>query len=356
MQTEDFLDRENLFTADYAYLSGASASWRKHVRKFSREISAEYGLSTRSLVLEVASNDGTLLECFDELGFRVLGIEPTRSTSSISIAKGLPTIESFFGRNLTSRIVEDFGRADLVVANNVIAHVPDIRDFLTGVSEVLQSDGIATFEFPHLLELIDGNQFDTIYHEHFSYLSLTAFENFLEDSGLRAFRVDRLETHGGSLRVYATLEASGIREERSVAVVRNLERDRGITDPSVYSGLQSAADNCASEFLGFLEQQRDEGKLVIGYGAAAKGNTLMNFAGVTRDLIPVIIDKSPLKQGKYTPGSHIPIRPFDFLRSISPDTIVVLPWNLRNEIVGELAEIGLVNVKICTAIPILRVE
>jgi SAM-dependent methyltransferase len=296
-----------------------------------------FALTTESFVVEIASNDGYLLQFVQSEGIRCLGIEPTASTAQAAIAKGIPTRQEFFGRGLASAIVDAHGHPDLVVANNVIAHVPDIDDFMQGVAYLLSEKGTATFEFPHLLNLIKENQFDTIYHEHFYYYSLTALSRILVKNALSLVDVEELPTHGGSLRVYVQHEGNA--SEASSAIWHMLEKERseGLFSKAIYADFHSKAELVKNDFLQFLIQAKSEGKKVAGYGAAAKGNTLLNWAGVKPDSIKYVVDQSPSKQGKFLPGSRIPIYPMEQLRIEAVDYIVILPWNLADEISVVLA-------------------
>jgi len=333
-QTEDFAGREELFTADYAYFSGLSETWLAHCKRFVDTAAARFGLNESSFVVEVAANDGTLLHYVKERGIDCLGIEPTASTAAAARARGIPVVEEFFGARLARELAAQGLKADLMVANNVLAHVPDINDFAEGFTILLKPEGVATFEFPHLMRLILETQFDTIYHEHYSYLSLGAVSRVFERAGLDIFDVEQIPTHGGSLRVFAQRLATG-RESRSPAVAALLRREAeaGMNERTFYEGFQARADRIKDAFLSFLLQMKREGRKVAAYGAAAKGNTLLNYAGVKRDLLPYVCDAAPSKQGKYMPGSRIPILPPAVLAEHRPDVIVILPWNIADEIV-----------------------
>jgi len=356
VQTEDFVRADVLFDADYAYFSGQSETWVSHCRRFAEEMVERFALTESSQVIEVASNDGTLLRWFHDRGMACTGIEPTERSAAIARGLGLTVIEEFLTAGLADQLVGLGPEADLLVANNVLAHVPDINDFATACSTLLADGGVATFEFPHVLQLVALAQFDTIYHEHFSYLSLAAVETVLSSAGLTVFDVERLTTHGGSLRVFAQHVDSGSSLPRPrVDAVRALEAEAGVASAEYYSGFQDRADHIRNEFVTFLLTARDEGKSVAAYGAAAKGNTLLNYAGVDSDLISFVADRNPIKQGKYMPGSKIPIVDEANIVHRRPDHVVVLPWNLREEIASQLDYIRDWSGTFVTAVPELEV-
>ena len=356
VQTEDFAAHDALFTPDYAYFSSFSSGWLKHSKKFAGMMIERLGLDANSHVVEVASNDGYLLQFFKAAGIPNLGIEPTSSTASAARAKGIETLEKFFGVDCAEALADEGRSADLMVANNVLAHVPDINDFVAGFSILLKPGGVACFEFPHLLQLIQGRQFDTIYHEHFSYLSLLAVERIFAANGLRVFDVDQLPTHGGSLRIYSCQAGETEREEtRNVETIRSLERDAGVHEERFYSKLQGQAEQIRDDLLSFLIEARANGKKVVGYGAAAKGNTLLNFSGVRPDQVRYVVDLSHSKIGKYMPGSRIPILEKSQLKIDRPDFILILPWNIRDEVVEQLKEFCDWDVKFIVAVPEMRV-
>jgi SAM-dependent methyltransferase len=356
VQTEDTDDPRQPFDAEYAYFSGFSESWLAHAERYVHDMIERFNLGSASHVVEIAANDGYLLQYVQLRGIRSTGVEPTASTAAAARAKGLTIIEEFFGRELAARMVSEHGRADLVAANNVLAHVPDINDFVAGFPAILKTDGVATFEFPHLLRLIAERQFDTIYYEHFSYLSLTAVDGIFAAHGLHVFDVEEHPTHGGSLRVFAQRSDTRSRA-RATRVGELMERERkaGMTDPAFYSSFQAMADQIKNEFLSFLLEAKRNAKRVVAYGAAAKGNTLMNYAGVRPDLIEFVVDRNPAKQGKFMPGSRIPIVAEERLREVRPDYVVVLPWNLRTEVTRQLRYIAEWGGQIVTAVPELRV-
>lgn len=357
VQTEDFARADELFDADYAYFSAFSSSWLAHSEQYVADMAERFSLNGESLVVEVAANDGYLLQYVKGRGIPCIGIEPTASTANAARAKGIDIVEEFFGVNLAQQLVGEGKQADLTVANNVLAHVPDINDFVGGFTTLLKPDGVATFEFPHLLNLIELNQFDTIYHEHFSYLSLTAVQHIFAANGLRVFDVQELPTHGGSLRVFAQRSDSGS-QPLNDRVNRLLQKEvsAGIASAGYYAGFQHHAEKVKNDMVTFLIEAKRQGKSVAAYGAAAKGNTLMNFGGIRPDLIHFVVDKNPAKQGKYMPGSRIPIVGEESLRNERPDYVLILPWNLREEIMQQLAYIEEWGGKFVTAVPELTVS
>lgn len=355
-QTEDFAEAHELFDADYAYFSAFSTSWLAHSERYVADIVASTGLDGNSHVVEVAANDGYLLQYFKARGIPCMGIEPTASTASAARAKGIDVIEDFFGVRLAEALVARGLRADLTVANNVLAHVPDINDFVAGFALLLKEGGVATFEFPHLLRLVEGNQFDTIYHEHYSYLSLSAVTRLFTANGLSVFDVEEHPTHGGSLRVFAQRQDSGKRLcSPRVATLLAQEEQAGMLTAAYYERFQVTTEKVKNEFLAFLLQARRDGKAVAAYGAAAKGNTLMNFAGIRPDLIAFVVDRNPAKQGKYMPGSRIPIFAEAKLQESKPGYVVILPWNLKHEIMAQLDYVRSWGGEFVTAIPALGV-
>lgn len=357
VQTEDYANADELFAADYAYFSSFSSSWLAHAEHYVDSMINRFALSANSLVIEVAANDGYLLQYVKDRGIHCLGIEPTTSTANAARAKGIDIVEYFFGVALAQTLVAQGKAADLTAANNVLAHVPDINDFVSGFALLLKPAGVATFEFPHLLRLVADNQFDTIYHEHYSYLSLTAVQRIFADNGLQVFDVEALSTHGGSLRVYA--QRSDVSERAisgNVARLLAQETEAGMTTPAFYSGFQARADKVKDDFVSFLITAKREGKSVAAYGAAAKGNTLLNYAGVRPDLLPYVVDRNPAKQHKFLPASRIPIVDEIQLQQTKPDYVVILPWNLRTEITSQLAYIRDWGGQFVTAVPYLTVE
>ncbi len=356
VQTEDFADAAELFDADYAYFSGVSATWRVHVAEYVSNMIQRFGLTRESWVVEVAANDGSLLECVVASGIPCLGIEPTASTARAARAKGITVVEEFFGTASAKRLAAERGGASLIAANNVLAHVPQINDFVRGFAELLATDGVATFEFPRLPALLEQSQFDTIYHEHFSYLSLTAVARIFEANGLSLFDVETLTTHGGSYRVFAQRSDAGChRVSERVAQTLRLEEAAGMRATTTYAGFQARVERAKNELLAFLLEAKREGKRVAAYGAAAKGNTLLNFAGVRPDLIAFVVDRSPGKIGKYLPGSRIPIVAEDQLRAETPDYVLLLPWNLTDELRQQLNYVQQWGGRLVTCIPRLQV-
>lgn len=355
VQTEDHAGREALFDDNYAYFSSFSSSWLAHARQYVTDMRRRFGLDANSCVVEVAANDGYLLQYVQADAIPCYGIEPTASTARAARAKGIETVERFFGRELAAELAAQGRQADLMVANNVLAHVPDINDFVAGFARLLKPQGVATFEFPHLLRMVQQCQFDTAYHEHYSYLSLVAVRTIFEANGLSVFDVQELPTHGGSLRVFAQRTATGQNPVTdSVSRVSAEESVAGVSSPAFYSDFQLQANRIACELLLFLIEQARQGKTVVAYGAAAKGNTLLNFAGVRPHLLPYVVDKNPAKQGKFLPGSRIPIVDENRLRADSPDFVLILPWNLREEVILQLAYIRDWGAKVVTVVPTLR--
>ena len=356
VQIEDHAGREALFAGDYAYFSSFSSSWLTHAKAYVEAMASRFGLHASSHVVEVASNDGYLLQFVKAKGIPCLGIEPTAGTAAAARAKGIEVVQEFFGIALADRLVSEGRSADLIAANNVLAHVPDINDFVSGFARLLKPQGVATFEFPHLLRLVEDCQFDTIYHEHFSYLSLKAVESVFENNGLSVFDVEELPTHGGSLRVLAQRCDGGDRAPTAaVTKVRGVESAAGVASAEYYRGFQSRAERIKDDLVSFLIDAKRSGKRVVGYGAAAKGNTLLNFAGVRPDLVSWVVDRNPAKTGKFLPGSRIPIVGEDRLSLEQPDHVLVLPWNLRHEISEQLSYIRRWGGRLVTAVPRLEI-
>jgi SAM-dependent methyltransferase len=346
---------QDMFTSDYVYFSSMSASWVEHARRYAEAMTARFGLSPASLVVEVASNDGYLLQHFQACGIPVLGIEPTDSTAAAAEGLGIPVERSYFSEAVARALVAKGQRADLMAANNVLAHVPDIADFVAGFREFLTPEGVATFEFPHLKRLIDEVQFDTIYHEHYSYLSLLAVSGIFGRQGLRVFDVERLSTHGGSLRVFACREAARHATTPAVGALLAEEQAAGLDRARGYQGFAPKVATAVESFRSFLADARRAGKTVAGYGAAAKGNTFLNTCGVTADDIVCVADKAPSKQGRVLPGSHIPVVAPEAMMALRPDYIVILPWNLEAEIAGQLAEARTWGAQFVVGIPQCRI-
>jgi len=357
VQTEDYAGAEELFDADYAYFSSFSTSWLQHAKQYVDDVVTRFSLDANSHVVEVAANDGYLLQYVKDKGIPCLGIEPTASTAAAARAKGIDIVEEFFGVAYAEKLVKQGKQADLTAANNVLAHVPDINDFVAGFATLLKTQGVATFEFPHLMQMIKFTQFDTIYHEHFSYLSLTAVNRIFEQNGLQVFDVQEITTHGGSLRVFAQRKDQG-QYQITNAVTRLLAKEQsiGITTVAYYADFQQRANKIKYDLIDFLIKAKHEGKKVIAYGAAAKGNTLLNYAGIRPDLLSCVVDRNPAKQNKYLPGCRIPILDESVISHEKPDYILILPWNLRLEVMEQLNYIREWSGKFVTAVPILRFE
>lgn len=353
-QTEDYAGSEDLFQPDYAYFSSTSKSWLAHAKKFTIEIIPRLGLGKNSLVVEVASNDGYLLKNFVASGIPCLGIEPTASTANAAEQLGIPVLRKFFGESLAKSLAAEGQKADLIIGNNVYAHVPDVQDFTRGLVTLLKADGVISLEFPHLLHLMQGTQFDTIYHEHFSYFSLSAVCGIFHAHGLKIWDVEELSTHGGSLRVYGCHDSNRRNVSPKIAEVLEKEREGGLLERQTYQGFQARADKIKHELLEFLQKCKKAGKKVAGYGAAAKGNTLLNYAGIKPDLLPYVCDAAPSKQGKYLPGSHIPIHPPQTLFIEKPDFILIFPWNLADEISSQIRPFLPATTQLAVCIPQLR--
>ena len=354
VQVDEIEKAGDIFNADYTYFSSFSTSWLAHAKKYCNEMTERFGYGPQSQVIEVASNDGYLLQYFKEKGIPVLGIEPTANTAAAAQKIGIHSIVDFFGSKLAKEQLADKGlQADLILGNNVLAHVPDINDFVGGVKIALKPNGVNTFEFPHLCRLVEFNQFDTIYHEHFSYLSFTAVKTIFEKQGLELFDVQELPTHGGSLRIFAK-HKDNTTHVITPAVAAMLERERslGIDTNTYYQGFQHRVDTIKYQLWTFLIEQQKASKKVIGYGAAAKGNTLLNYAGVKgNDLIQFVVDASPHKQHKYLPGARIPVYAKDKIAEYKPDYIIIFPWNLQEEITSQLAYVREWGAKFVVFIP-----
>lgn len=338
VQTLDFHGESDVFTEDYAYFSSTSKSWVEHARLFVEKSISELGIGSDSFVIEVASNDGYLLQHYKNKGIPCLGIEPTNSTAQAAISLGIETVIEFLNLELAQKVVLDYKKANLIIGNNVFAHVPDIRGFADSLALMLADDGTLVLEFPHLMKLLQENSFDTIYHEHFSYLSLHSCIDVLSRSGLKIWKVEELSTHGGSLRIYASHIQNGRNIDDSVTQLLKVEEEYGLTSEAAYAKLEIAAEKLRDDVLEYLVSCRTAGLKVAAYGAAAKGNTLLNYAGVKTNLIQMVCDSAPSKQGNFLPGSHIPIVSIDALKNFDPDVVVILPWNLSAEICNVLRE------------------
>lgn len=356
-QTEDFSRPDELFGADYAYFSSYSASWLVHSECYVADMVQRFGLDERSHVVEVAANDGYLLDFVKARGIPCTGVEPTAGTAAVARAKNLNIVEEFFGVRLAHELAARGLCADLTAANNVLAHVPDINDFVAGFTILLKPQGVATFEFPHLLRMMAESQFDTIYHEHYSYLSLTAVQLIFAANGLRLFDVQELSTHGGSLRVFAQRHDTGTRPANNrVRLLLQQEEDAGVRTAAYYADFQVRAEKIKDDFSAFLIDAKRSGKVVAAYGAAAKGNTLMNFAGIRPDLIRFVVDKNPAKQGKFMPGSRIPILNPTVLLEQRPDYLIILPWNIAAEVRQQNEWLVKLGTKFVTAVPRLEIS
>ena len=355
VQVDNVVPPETIFDENYAYYSSFSDSWLAHCRRYAETMRERFGLNSDSLVVEIASNDGYMLQYFVAAGIPVLGIEPAGGVADAAEAKGVPTLRAFFGRETAEALVREGRQVDLLAAKNVLAHVPDINDFVAGIPILLKPDGVFTVEFPHLLNLIRENQFDTIYHEHFTYLSLLAVEKIFSRHGLTIFDVEQLTTHGGSLRVFAARRGCGREVSGDVARVLDLEKTAQLDRPEGYAGFEAKVHRVRSDLLDFLSKARAEGKTVAAYGAAAKGNTLLSYCGVTHDQIAYVVDRNPAKQRTLLPGSHIPVLDPAALDEEHPDYLLILPWNIRDEVVAQNGAFRERGGRFVTAIPQLAI-
>lgn len=351
VQVDSVVPPDQIFNSDYAYFSSFSDSWLAHCETYVADMTARFALTPASQVVEIASNDGYMLQYFVARGIPVLGVEPSGNTAKAAEAKGVRTEVQFFGLATAERLAARGDSADLLAAKNVMAHVPDINDFVAGVYAILKPEGVFTVEFPHLLTTSQGVQFDTIYHEHFTYLSLLAVKRIFARHGLRVFDVTRLATHGGSLRVFACRESSHHTTTAHVAEVLAAEISAGLDRPEGYAGFAAKVRKIGDDLLAFLLQARADGKTVVGYGAAAKGNTLLNYCGIGPDLLPFIVDLSPVKQGRLCPGSRIPIRDVAALIAARPDYVLILPWNLQHEIERQMVQVREWGGRFVVAVP-----
>ena len=356
VQTLDYADAEELFSESYAYFSSTSSGFLKHAQHYSEKIINRLNLDEKNFVIEIASNDGYLLKNFVEAKIPCLGVEPTDSTADAAEALGIPVLREFFGEKIASQIAIDHKKADLISGNNVYAHVPDINDFTKGLAAVLESSGTITLEFPHLMKLLEFNQFDTIYHEHFSYLSLFSVSKIFASAGLRVYDVEELSTHGGSIRVYGCHDESNIQETNAVQLMLNRELEYGMQAIDVYKNFQDDANQIKDSFLHFLIEASRSGKSIAGYGAAAKGNTLMNYAGIKTDYISFVADAAKAKQGKFLPGTHIPVYHPDRLISEQVDYIIIFPWNIADEVINDLRKKINYSTEFVTFVPELKIE
>lgn len=357
VQIDEYQKSSAIFNNDYVYFSSFSTSWLNHAKKYCEEVVKRLSLNQNSKVIEVASNDGYLLQFFLEKNIPVLGIEPTANTAKIASDKGIETITQFFGTALADELASKGILADLLIGNNVLAHVPDINDFVVGMKRVLTPTGTITMEFPHLIQMINQNQFDTIYHEHFSYLSLFTVKKIFFQQGLEIYDVDEISTHGGSLRIYAKhLDDTSKQVSTSVSDLVSKEKLLGVDTLTYYKDFNTNVDQIKIDFLSFLIEQKKNGKKVVGYGAAAKGNTLLNYCGVKKDLISFVVDANPNKQGKYLPGSHIPVVSEDLLKQFQPNFVVIFPWNLSAEIMNQLSYIRTWGGRFLIPIPNVHID
>lgn len=356
VQTEDYAQADELFSSDYAYFSSTSTGWLAHAARYAQDVIARFKLSSRSHVVEIASNDGYLLKNFVAAGIPCLGIEPTASTAAAAEKLGIPVLQEFFGETLGKQLASSGQQADLIAGNNVYAHVPDINDFTRGLKALLKQDGCITLEFPHLMRLMEHTQFDTVYHEHFSYLSLYTVSHIFQAAGLRIWDVQELPTHGGSLRIFGCHENDKRATEAAVDAILAAEQQVGLQSLDTYRAFQSAADRVKDDLLSFLIEAKRAGKTVAAYGAAAKGNTLLNYAGVKPDLLPFVCDAATAKQNKFMPGSHIPILAPAALAQQRPDYLVILPWNISAEVREQNAALAALGTQFVTAVPRLAIK
>jgi len=355
VQVDELEKAEAIFNNEYTYFSSYSTSWLKHAKDYTDYMTDRFGYNSDSLVVEIASNDGYLLQYFKEKNIPVLGVEPAANTAQVAIEKGIDNIVDFFGFRLADKKLK--GKADLILGNNVLAHVPDINDFIKGIKTALKPNGVNTFEFPHLCKLVEFNQFDTIYHEHFSYLSFTALQTIFESQGLEFFDVQELTTHGGSLRIFTKhIEDNTKKIEPAVSQLLEKERVLGVNTVEYYQNFQQKVDVIKYDFIRFLYEQKQYAKKVIGYGAAAKGNTLLNYCGIKgNDLISFVVYASPYKQNKLLPGSRIPVYSKEKIEEFKPDYIIIFPWNLKEEIIDQLSYAKRWGAKFVVAVPSLQI-
>jgi SAM-dependent methyltransferase len=355
VQTEDYAQAHELFDADYAYFSSTSSSWLEHAAQYCRDISRDVSLSQDSMAVEIASNDGYLLKNFLAANIPCYGVEPTAGTAAAAEDLGIEVVREFFGEKLALELADAGRKADLLIGNNVFAHVPDINDFTLGLKTLLKPGGTVTLEFPHLFRLIEDAQFDTVYHEHFSYLSLFTVCRIFAAAGLDVYKVEQLKTHGGSLRVFGCHAEDGRDRAVSVDAVLSQESSIGMRDVATYQQFQARADRIKDNLLAFLLEQKRLGKKVVAYGAAAKGNTLLNYAGVKPDLLSCVCDAAPSKQGKFLPGSHIPVVAPSMLAELAADYVLILPWNLADEVRSQHSSLVAAGVRHVTAVPTLEI-
>lgn len=351
VQLEEFESPKKIF-GEYLYFSSYSTTWLEHAKSYAEKMANEFHLNKHSLVVEIASNDGYLLQYFVEKGIPVQGIEPAVNVAEAAKKKGIPTKTEFFGIKTAEQLVAEGKRADLLLGNNVLAHVPNLNDFVEGLKIALKPDGIITMEFPHLMQLMDNTQFDTIYHEHFSYFSFITVEQVFEKHGLILFDVEEIPTHGGSLRIYACHKDDKTKEiSKRVVNMKKCELKAGFASVENYLTFEERVKSLKREILNFLIKIKEDGKIVIGYGAPAKGNTLLNYCGIGTDFIDYTVDRNPYKQGRYLPCSHIPIKPPEAIKKTKPDYIIILPWNIKEEIISQMNFARKWGAKFVTLIP-----
>lgn len=356
VQVDEYKKSDTIFNNDYVYFSSYSKSWLAHAKNYTDLMIARFGFNTQSNVIEIASNDGYLLQYFKEKQVPVLGIEPTANTAKVAEEKGIPSVIDFFGVRLATKLAAENKKADLLLGNNVLAHVPDIVDFVAGMKIILKETGVITMEFPHLVQLIDNSQFDTIYHEHFSYLSFHTVKQIFESQSLQLFDVEEIPTHGGSLRIYAKhADDDSHPVSENVAILLKKEMDKGITSSVYYKNFQQKALKIKLDITDFIIQQKRKGKRVAAYGAAAKGNTLLNYCGIKKDMVDFVVDANPHKQNKFLPGSHIPVVNEEYLKKEKPDFVIILPWNLKEEIAGQLEYIKEWGGRFVVPVPALEI-
>ena len=356
VQIDEYKKSDAIFNGDYVYFSSYSQSWLAHAKSYTQLMTDRFALNTNSLVIEIASNDGYLLQYFNENKIAVLGIEPTANTAEVAVQKGIATVVDFFGVRLATSLISQNKKADLLLGNNVLAHVPDINDFVGGMKIILKDQGVITMEFPHLMQLVDNNQFDTIYHEHFSYLSFYTVKQIFESQGLEMFDVQEIPTHGGSLRIYAKHKEDITKHiSENVEALLNKEKAKGINNLEYYKNFTQKALTVKMNLTEFLIQQKRAGKLVAAYGAAAKGNTLLNYCGIKKDMIDFVVDANPHKQNKFLPASHIPVVDEQYLKNKKPDFVLILPWNLKEEITAQLQYVKAWGGKFVVPIPELEI-
>ena len=357
VQVDEYKKSDAIFDSNYVYFSSYSTSWLAHAKQYTDMMTERFGYNQDSLVIEVASNDGYLLQYFNEKNIPVMGIEPTANTAEVAMGKGIKTVIEFFGTELADRFANDWDvKADLLLGNNVLAHVPDILDFVGDMKIILKDTGVITMEFPHLMQLVDNNQFDTIYHEHFSYLSFYTVKQIFESQGLQMFDVEEIPTHGGSLRIFAKHKEDNSKTiSENVAAVLKKETDKGLDTLAYYDNFQQKAFKAKIDLTDFLIQQKRNGKKVAAYGAAAKGNTMLNYCGIKSDLVDFVVDANPHKQNKFLPASHIPVVNEQFLKDAKPDFVLILPWNLKEEIGEQLSYVKEWGGKLVVAIPTIDI-